>query len=64
MIFDKENHNLELDFKFYIFRDNISDLKERLDIENDVINLFLKSNVNLINFYKPNHEYCKTLAFS
>ena len=46
--FNLKTHNYINDLKFLIFKDNL-ELSERLSIENDLINLFLKLRLNILN---------------
>jgi hypothetical protein len=57
------NHILKEDLKFIIFKENVSDLFDRLNIENDVINLFLNFKKHVINKFIPNHKFIKKFCF-
>jgi len=58
----KKTHNYINDLKFLIFNDNL-ELSERLSIENDLINLFLKLRLNILNKIIPVHFFTKKLSF-
>ena len=62
--FNKKAHNLKTDLKFCVFKNDIVTLEERLFIENDLINIFIKAKLNIINDYIPQHFKCKTLCFN
>ena len=62
--FNESNHNLDRDFKYYIFKTGIKTKKKRLFIENDLINLFINSKEKLLNDFIPKHYYCKKFLFS
>ena len=52
--FNLKFHNYKFHFTFFIFRGNVNNFYERLNIESFLINLFLKLNLNVINDYIPN----------
>ncbi len=60
--FNLKTHNYINDLKFLIFKDNL-ELSERLSIENDLINLFLKLRLNILNKIIPIHFLPKNLVF-
>ena len=47
--FNKPGHKLEKDFNFYIFRKNIEEIHFRLSIETQLITLFKRLNIKLMN---------------
>ena len=54
--FNQEKHSLK-NIKFFIFKDNIDILNERLNIELQLIHLFLKLGITLLNEKIPS-IYC------
>jgi hypothetical protein len=46
-------HNFLYHFSFYVFRNDIDDLNERLNVESFLINLFVKMNLNVLNIFIP-----------
>ena len=52
--FNLRGHNLRTHFTFFIFKDNIDLLEDRLYIDTILLNLFKSLNVKLINDYIPN----------
>jgi hypothetical protein len=46
-------HNFLYHFSFYVFRNDIDDLNERLNVESFLINLFVKMNLNVLNDFIP-----------
>jgi hypothetical protein len=61
--FDK-NHNVNKDFRYVVFNSNVIEKSKRLNIEADLIHIFLNMGANVINGYIPNKYNMKTLAFS
>jgi len=51
--FNQIAHNFLFHFNFFILKCNIEDTDERLNVENFIINLFLKFNVKIINDFIP-----------
>ena len=49
--------------RFCIFRKDIVDLQDRLNIENDVIHLIRLFDGTVCNDYIPNHGFIKQLGF-
>ena len=60
--FNKKRHDYLSDLKFCIFIKDIYNFSDRLSIETDLINIFLK--LNLINSELPDIKYINKLAFS
>ena len=58
--FNKHGHKLNKDFNFYIFRDNITELHLRLSIETQLITLFKRLGVKLMNDLIPDEYYFKS----
>ena len=58
--FNKHGHKLNKDFNFYIFRDNITELHFRLSIETQLITLFKRLGVKLMNDLIPDEYYFKS----
>jgi hypothetical protein len=61
--FDK-NHDVNKDFRYVVFNSNVIEKSKRLNIEADLIHIFLNMGANVINGYIPNKYNMKTLAFS
>ena len=55
--FNSPNHLFENHFTFYIFRHNIIDKFDRLNLETQLIHLFLDLGCNLINVQIPDRYY-------
>ena len=51
--FNLKPHNFLHHFSFYVFRSEIEDLNERLNVEAFLINLFLKLQIEVINDFIP-----------
>jgi hypothetical protein len=47
--FNQRDHNLRNNFGFFIFKTNIQDLSDRLNIENQLQHLCLTLNIPLLN---------------
>ncbi len=62
--FNLRYHNYKDHFRFFIFKDNVKLLEDRLSIEKDLINLFIHFNPPLINSRIPSTFNIKNLAFS
>lgn len=52
--FNLKYHIYQKHFSFFIYRNNLENLNQRLNLESFLINLFLKMKVNLINDCIPN----------
>ena len=61
--FNESFHNFHNDFKFFIFKNNIESRENREYIENDLINICKKLNINVLNDYIPMHFKYKKLSF-
>ena len=59
--FNLLNHNYEKHLKFYIIQNNLNSLDQRLNFENDLINLFLCLKIKIMNYFVPNKYYIKIL---
>ena len=57
--FNKHRHNLNKDFNFFIFRENITELHLRLSIETQLITLFNRLRVKLMNDFIPDEYFFK-----
>jgi hypothetical protein len=62
--FNLPYHNFKDHFRFFIFKENVKLLVDRLSIEKDLINLFMYFNPPLINSRKPSTFDLKNLALS
>jgi hypothetical protein len=51
--FNLKPHNFLFHFSFYVFRTEIDDLNERLNVESFLINLFVKMKLNVLNDFIP-----------
>jgi hypothetical protein len=51
--FNLKPHNFIYHFSFYVFRSDIYELSDRLNIESFLINLFVKMKLNLLNDFIP-----------
>ena len=52
--FNYKPHNFEFNFNFYVFKTGINDLDDRLNLERELIHLFLKLNdVKIMNIKIP-----------
>ena len=60
--FNKNGHNLEKNFCFYVFRTNIEHLYERLDIEAQLINILKILKVKIMNDLIPSIKNFKYLT--
>ena len=47
--FCQNDHTLRKNFRFLIFKTDIIDLFDRLNLENQLIHLFLKLNIQILN---------------
>ena len=47
--FNQKDHNLRKNFGFFIFKNNIQDLGDRLNLENQLQHLCLALNIPLLN---------------
>lgn len=47
--FNSSLHNISTDFRFYIFKTDVSDLMDRKNIETQLIHLFKVFNINILN---------------
>ena len=61
--FNKSKHNLYNDLKFLIFKNNLSNLNDRLSSETDLIHIFKSLNLKVINAMIPHLNYIKKLNF-
>ena len=61
--FNTNGHDFEMDFKFYIFKKNLND-SERFSTETDLINLFLKLKIPILNEKINNMYNLKSLSFA
>ena len=59
--FNLLNHSHEKHLKFYIIQNNLNSLDQRLNFENDLINLFLCLKIKIMNYFIPNKYYIKIL---
>ena len=59
--FNLLNHNYEKHLKFYIIQNNLNSLDQRLNFENDLINLFLCLKIKIMNYFVTNKYYIKIL---
>ena len=60
--FNKNGHNIERDFRFCVFENNVNNEVYRKSIETDLINLFVKTNT-IINVKKPSIKTIKYFTF-
>ncbi len=58
------NHDVNKDFKVCVFRNNIKILEDRLNIENDLIHLFLNMQCVILNEYVPYYNKIKVLCYN
>ena len=56
-------HNYRYHFKYYVVKNNISNLKDRRHIENDMIQIIRHVTNRIINFYIPSKYKLKHLTF-
>ncbi len=61
--FNTNGHDFEMDFKFYIFKKNLND-SERFSTETDLITLFLKLKIPILNEKINNMYNLKSLSFA
>ena len=47
--FNTKDHCVKENFRFFIFKNNIEDLSDRLNIETQLIHLFLKLDIPILN---------------
>lgn len=52
--FNLDNHDMNKDFRFFVFKTDIEDLLTRLNIESHLIHLFESLQMKLLNESKPN----------
>ncbi len=62
--FNNNDHIIERDFRFIVFRSNILDKKHRLNVECDLINIFLKNKLIIVNEYLPNNDFTRFFCFT
>jgi hypothetical protein len=62
--FNLKHHEPNIHFKFTIFKHDIENKEERLQIEAHLIHLINKFNGPIINAFIPNHSTCKRIAFT
>ena len=60
--FNRNGHNIERDFRFCVFEDNVINEIYRKSIETDLINLFDKTNT-ILNVKKPSIYTIKYFTF-
>ena len=58
--FNKPGHNLYKDFNFFIFRDKLTELYLRLSIETQLITLFKRLEIKLMNDFIPDEYVFKS----
>ena len=58
--FNKPGHNLYKDFNFFIFRDKLTELYLRLSIETQLITLFKRLEIKLMNDFIPDEYFFKS----
>ena len=61
--FNKKGHFLEKHFKFIIIQKDLIDKTLRKSIETDLINVFIKLKIKILNLKIPNTKYIKTFTF-
>ena len=61
--FNKKGHFLEKHFKFIILQKDLIDKTLRKSIETDLINVFLKLKIKILNRKIPNMKYIKAFTF-
>ena len=61
--FNLKGHNFKRDFCFFIFKDGIDNIKERLSNETNLIHIFERFNPPIINAKIPNIHSVNTLCF-
>ncbi len=62
--FNKSKHNLYSDLRFLLFKDELSDLNDRLSTETDLIHILKKLNLNVLNKMLPSAHYIRKLSFT
>ena len=62
--FTKQNHNYNEHLKFYIIKSNITEKLDRLNTENNFINIIIKITSKCINSYIPRFSFLKSLCFT
>ena len=60
--FGNEFHNIETDFRFFVFKQVDTDIK-RKNVEADLIAVFTKFGQRLLNSFIPNINCLKNLSF-
>ena len=61
--FALNNHNLEKDFCFFVYNENLLEDKTRKSIEADLIHIFKKLEINILNKDIPNTKIVSKLSF-
>ena len=61
--FNLNEHNLTRDFKFFIFENNVNNSIIRKSIETDLINIFKKFDIKILNNKQPNLNKISYLTF-
>ena len=62
--FNKTKHNLYNDLRYFIFKDGLFDLHQRLSTETDLIHIFEALNIKTINAMLPSLHKIKKLSFT